>query len=108
MASIPVKIYEPAVSKGSATAGGAVGGFAARLVGKTDTIPSEALNSGFKTFLAGIGDALNGVPAVLAGYQVKEIELALEIGTKGEVNLILGSAEMQGKAGVKLKLTKSP
>jgi hypothetical protein len=107
MASIPVKIYEPPVSKGSATAG-KIGGFAATLVGRTDAISSEALNSGFKTFLAGIGDALNGVPAVLAGYQAKEIELALEIGTKGEVNLILGSAEMQGKAGVKLKLTKGP
>ncbi len=105
MADIPVKIYEPIVSKGAATQG-SVGRFAARLVAKTDTIPSEALNAGFKKFLVGIGDALKDVPGVLAGYHVTEIELALEIGAKGEVNLIIGSAEMEGKAGVKLKLTR--
>ena len=104
MANIPVKIYEPIVPKGSATQS-KVGGFAARLVGRTDTIPSEALNAGFKNFLSGIGDALKDVPGVLAGYHVTEIELALEISAKGEVNLIIGGAEMEGKAGVKLKLT---
>jgi hypothetical protein len=31
--------------------------------------------------------------------KVSEIELALEIGAKGEVSLIVGSAEMEGKAG---------
>src|SRR5262249_37283778 len=106
MSDIPVKIYEADVSLGAATAG-PMGQFTAKLIGKTDTIPSEALNSGFKKFLGGIGDALKDIPGIIAGYHVKEIELAVDIGAKGEVNLIIGGAEMHGKAGVKLKLTKA-
>jgi hypothetical protein len=39
----------------------------ARVIGKPDKIPSDQLNSGLKTFLSGIGDALKGVPSVLEG-----------------------------------------
>jgi hypothetical protein len=49
---------------------------------------------------------VEGVPSKLAGFKVHEIELAIEIGAKGEVCLIIGSAELEGKGGVKLKLIR--
>jgi len=66
----------------------------------------DALNATFLHFLSRIGDALEGVPSMLAGFKVNEIELAIEVGAKGEVCLIIGSAELEGKAGIKLKLVR--
>src|SRR5262245_32468342 len=106
MATIPVKIYEPPATITEATEGTRMSSFAARLIGRHDAISSEALNANLSTFLSGIGEALEGVPSMLAGFTVKEIELAIEIGAKGEVCLIIGSAELEGKAGVKLKLIR--
>jgi hypothetical protein len=109
MVTIPVKVYEPisTITEALPTEGTRMSGFAARLIGRQDAISSEALNANLSKFLSGIGDALEGIPSTLAGFKIHEIELAIEVGAKGEVCLIVGSAELEGKAGVKLKLVRS-
>jgi hypothetical protein len=113
MTGIPVKIYEISAppSEGAPSLAaptlGRVGDFFARITTRYDTIPSDALRNNLGGFISGLGEALNGVPEALAGYHVEEIELSLEIGASGEVNLIVGSAEVEGKAGVKLTLKRA-
>lgn len=112
MTGIPVKIYEISASTSqgapslAAPTLGRVGDFFAHITSRPDTIPSDALRNNLGGFLSGFGEALGGVPASLAGYHVEEIELSLEIGASGEVYLIVGSAEVEGKAGVKLTLKR--
>ena len=94
MANIPVIIYEPTktITETVPTEGTRMSSFAARLIGRHDAISLDALNANLSTFLSRIGDALEGVPSMLAGFKVNDIELALEVGAKGEVCLIIGSA----------------
>jgi hypothetical protein len=86
MANIPVKIYEPArpAANEAAPTLGVVGDFVGRLVGRSDTMSSDALQHNLHNFLAGFGDALTGVPHMLSGYHIDEIELSLEISASGE------------------------
>jgi hypothetical protein len=114
MAGIPVKVYELSTTPPQAGTSLAaptmnrVTDFVARLTSRTDTIPSEALRNNLGGFLEGFGEALGGIPTALSGYHLEEIELSLEIGAKGEVHMIVGSAEIEGTAGVKLTLKRAP
>ena len=111
MTGIPVKVYEvvpPEPPSEAAPTAGRVSDFIARFASHDGTIPSEKLSEGLKEFLSSFGDALKGVPEALSGYHVEEIELSVEISASGDVSLIVGSAHMEGTAGVKLTLKRAP
>ncbi len=111
MAAIPVKIYDPAScapsSDDALTASERASTFAVHVVGRPGNISSEVLRANLGSFLSNFGQALTNVPDALAGYHVEEVGLLLDISAGGVVSLVIGSADLECKAGIKLTLKRN-
>src|SRR5208337_1771021 len=106
---IPVKIYEagpPAADSDAAPVMGGFGDVVARVFGRYDNISTDALRGSLDNLLSNFSHALGGIPEALAGYHVEEIELSLDVRASGEVSLIIGGAEVEGSAGLKVTLKR--
>ncbi|MCP3728466.1 hypothetical protein M3I53_36080 [Paraburkholderia sp. CNPSo 3272] len=69
-------------------------------------VPPEKLQSNLKSFLASMETAIDGVPQVLAGYALDEIELSVEVGAEGEIGLLGTGGKLSGKGSISLKLKR--
>jgi hypothetical protein len=70
------------------------------------TVSPEKLQSNLKSFLQSMEKAMAGIPQLLAGYSLEEIELSLEVGAEGEIGLLGTGGKLSGKGSISLKLTR--
>jgi hypothetical protein len=73
---------------------------------RREEVPIDALRTNLDAFLNGMEGALPAIPATMSGYQINEITLSLEVGASGKVSLMGTGAELSGKGGLTLTLTR--
>lgn len=69
-------------------------------------VSAEKLQSNLKNFLFSMETAMKGIPVLLAGYALEEIELSLEVGAEGEIGLLGTGGKLSGKGSISLKLKR--
>lgn len=70
-------------------------------------VSAETLQNNLKSFLASMETAMDGLPKILSGYSLDEIELSLEVGAEGEIGLLGTGGKLSGKGSISLKLKRS-
>lgn len=70
------------------------------------TISPETLQANLKRFLGSMTTAMEGIPSVLAGFELNEIELSLEIGAEGEIGLLGTGGKVSGTGSISLTLKR--
>ena len=71
------------------------------------TVAPETLRDSLRKFMSSLEEALQGTPINVAGYEVEELQLALEVTAKGSVALLGTGGEVGGKGGITLTLRRS-
>jgi hypothetical protein len=69
-------------------------------------VPTLQLQENVTAFVSAMGQAIAGVPAVLAGYSVDSIEISAEISATGKVSLLGNGGELTGSGGISFTLTR--
>lgn len=81
-------------------------GFFGRMVERRAQISPDTLKQNLNKFLDSMGGAMAGIPGTLAGFELDEIELSLEVGAEGEIGLLGTGGKLSGKGSITLKLKK--
>jgi hypothetical protein len=68
-------------------------------------VPTGQLKENVTAFVKAMGEALAGVPAVLAGYSIETIEISTEISATGKVSLLGNGVDLTGTGGISFTLT---
>jgi hypothetical protein len=76
-------------------------GASQRLVDRIGTVSSNTLARNLESFCEQVGEAFDGVSAVVKNYQLDTVEITVEVSAKGEVRLV-GSASTELRGGLKL------
>jgi hypothetical protein len=76
------------------------------LIERRATVSPETLQNNLKSFLGSMETAISGVPQLLGGYALDEIELSLEVGAEGEIGLLGTGGKLSGKGSISLKLKR--
>jgi hypothetical protein len=69
-------------------------------------VPTAQLKDNVAAFVQNMGDAIEGVPARLAGFSIESIQLSAEISATGKVSLLGNGGELTGKGGITFTLTR--
>ena len=78
------------------------------LIERRAKVSPETLQNNLTAFLGLMEKAISGIPQLLGGYALEEIELSLEVGAEGEIGLLGTGGKLSGKGSISLKLKRSP
>jgi hypothetical protein len=73
---------------------------------RRQAVPVHRLQSNVGAFVAAMGQAIESVPHLLAGYSMESIEISAEVSATGSVSLLGTGGEVSGTGGITFTLTR--
>jgi hypothetical protein len=70
-------------------------------------VKSETLQANLSKFLSAMGGVLDKIPKALGGYEIRELEIEVEVSAEGEISLLGTGGKLGGKGSLTLKLERN-
>ncbi|MBV9881749.1 MAG: hypothetical protein JO276_01925 [Sphingomonadaceae bacterium] len=77
-----------------------------RMLGYRTEVPANDLAANLSEFLGTMGSIVDRLPTALGAFELKEMEIALEVSATGRVSLLGSGIDLSGKSGLTLTLKK--
>jgi len=69
------------------------------------TLKTDVLRTNLAGFVSSLSEALQGLPEVIEGFRLDEIEVVVEVNAEGSIQL-LGGVKVGASGGISLKLKR--